>query len=260
MDQPLVSCLMPTMPGREHMAKLAIRDFQRQTYKNKELIVACSGDSSTMTELFGYIQGLGDPTIHCPFLTTEDKKPVILGAMRNFTNEIGTGEWMCTWDDDDRHHPDRILLHMHAANREQADITYLNMQLHCFPDINQLWWVDWQSHRSPGYVCYRRTDIKYQEDASLGEDTLFLRNLAAAGYKFAKVETDIPIYIRYYHGANAWHRRHHETLVQGHTTYWQRIADYRDKLTGFLRLMEIPGPLDLVCRQGIVFKYMGVHR
>ena len=91
MDQPLVSCLMPTMPGREHMAKLAIRDFQRQTYKNKELIVACSGDSSTMTELFGYVQGLGDPTIHCYFLTTEDKKPVILGAMRNFTNEIGTG-------------------------------------------------------------------------------------------------------------------------------------------------------------------------
>ena len=248
---------MPTTPGRELMAQKAVNDFLSQTWRNKELIVACSGDYEKIQPFFQWVRNLRAAQVRTIFLPTEDNLPAKLGRIRNFTNDLADGDWLATWDDDDRHHPDRLSQHMRTASEQQADITYLNMQLHIFTDRNQIWWVDWRNHRSPGYVCYRKTDIRYDDTLSVGEDTIFLRKLTAAGYKFAPVVTEIPLYIRYFHGNNAWNRRHHEVLVTGHSASGVRIKQHENQIKAFLRLMKIKGTLNAVYPGGVVFNYSG---
>jgi hypothetical protein len=241
------------------MASLAIQDFLKQDWPNKELILACSGNPVAIEPLFNWAACLEVPEIRCEFAATDDGKPLVLGKMRNFTNDVAAGDWMATWDDDDRHHPERLTRHMRAAAQENADITYLNMQLHVFPDVQKIWWVDWRDFRSPGYVCYRKTAARYPvtgEDANRGEDKMFLRKLDADGYKFAKVDTQTPIYVRYFHGTNAWNRKHHEVLVQGHGVDVRRLQAHREQLVDFIKLMGIKGPLDFMCRNTMVFRYV----
>lgn len=261
---PRVSCLMPTLPGREEMAKRAVDDFINQTWPNKELVLACSGKKELILPFFDYVQGMTDIIarpfeVGFAFAATESGNPLPLGMMRNITNDHATGDWCCTWDDDDRHHPERIARHMDCTwKNNQADISYLNQQLHIFTDTKEIWWVDWQTNRSPGYVCYKTTTERYPtegEIANRGEDKMFLRQLAARDYRFAKVETELPLYIRHFHGSNAWGRRHHEVLVRGHSVTAKRIQDNKGRLVDFLQQMQIQPPLRFLSRSGLVFEY-----
>lgn len=126
-ELPLISCLMVTR-RRFELAKLAIKCFQDQSYTNKELIIIDYDENDNLTQ---YINQLADDTIrHIPIEPREQT----LGELRNFSLENASGDYVCTWDDDDLANPKRLemqFLALHVLNAEA-----------CFLPRLLMWWVN----------------------------------------------------------------------------------------------------------------------
>ena len=94
---PLVSCVMPTFDRPEFVPQ-AVRCFLRQTYPHKELIVVDDGDRRAawhvpMDAAIRYVGVDGRMS---------------LGAKRNLGVELGTGDVIAHWDDDDWYAPEYL--------------------------------------------------------------------------------------------------------------------------------------------------------
>jgi len=94
---PLVSCIMPTKNRREFVPK-AIEYFLRQTYPNKELLVANDGEEDLMDLIPDVANVLYFRTN--PYLT--------LGRKRNVCCQAASGDLIAIFDDDDFYGPDRL--------------------------------------------------------------------------------------------------------------------------------------------------------
>ena len=133
--EPSIDCLMVTLPvaARLPFAKRSIRDFCRQTYRNKQLIVMIKGGTRNISqELHGYIHALGRPDI----VVLEPKGQFNLGQLRNLSIEAATADIVCQWDDDDLNHPERLELqarHLNDAGYGRADLPFFDAYGHCAP-------------------------------------------------------------------------------------------------------------------------------
>ena len=99
--EPLISCLCLSRNRPEQLAR-AIECFLAQTWVNKELIVVYpESDLSTASCVSSYrSEQIRPQAITLPGAT--------LGELRNFSIECARGEYLCGWDDDDWHSPDRL--------------------------------------------------------------------------------------------------------------------------------------------------------
>jgi glycosyltransferase involved in cell wall biosynthesis len=96
--QPKVSCVMPVC-GRAEMTAQAIRCVEYQTYESKELIK---------------YENAGDRTI---------------GALRNASNALASGEIICHFDSDDWSHPNRVSEQVAFLIASGADAVGMNEML-----------------------------------------------------------------------------------------------------------------------------------
>lgn len=93
-----VYCMMITQPGREHFAAQAIADFHAQTYPHKQLV------------------RIDDP-----------KNGMTIGELRNRALvRIPMDGLVAIWDDDDRHHPERLAFQVAVLQQHQANAILLN--------------------------------------------------------------------------------------------------------------------------------------
>lgn len=122
---PLVSCLMVTR-DRPRLAARAVECFLAQSYPNRELIVVDGGESD---ELKQGIDAICYPPIK---LHRQQQGARSVGELRNLAVEKSAGQYLCSWDDDDLHDPDRLSVQM-------AVTTALGAQA-CFLSRLQLWW------------------------------------------------------------------------------------------------------------------------
>ena len=260
MADPLVSCLMVTQQGRLEMFKHAVGDYLRQTYPNRELVIVTSDAPAAMAPAFEFIRELGNPSIQFHQLAHLDGKQQPLGAMRNATNDLAAGTLCCTWDDDDRHHPDRLKTHYDTIVAQKVDGSYLNEQLHFFPQDQALYWTDWRQRRSPGILLYRRSPVRYPvegERAHRGEDTDFITKLCSSGQKIVKVAGGGQLYLRYFHGKNTWHYAHHLHVAKSGSLNGEQLTTRRHVIAQTLKLFQVPGPVHVRDRTRIVFTYNG---
>jgi glycosyltransferase involved in cell wall biosynthesis len=116
--EPLISCLCLTRKRPEHLAR-AVQCFLAQTYGNKELIVVFpesdTGTAACLAE-FECAQIRACP-VTIPGAT--------LGDLRNFSIERAQGEFMCGWDDDDWHSPERLQRQYQALTSSKKSATVL---------------------------------------------------------------------------------------------------------------------------------------
>lgn len=99
--EPLISCLCLSRNRPEQLVR-AIECFLSQTWANKELIVLYpESDSATA----GCVRSYGSEQIRPQGVTLPG---ATLGELRNFSIECARGEYLCGWDDDDWHSPDRL--------------------------------------------------------------------------------------------------------------------------------------------------------
>jgi len=170
-NQPLVSCIMPTA-NRQKFVTLAIKSFLEQDYPNAELIIIDDGIepcSEFITE---------DPKIRYFYV----KSVSVIGTKRNMACNIATGEFIVHWDDDDLYAPDWISRQVECLIATDADIIGLNkIMLYSFNSnfsfvyedkILDLAWL------CGATLAYKRSLwLRYSfADLQIGEDIDFLVN------------------------------------------------------------------------------------
>lgn len=244
---PLVTCMTVSQPPRLRQLKAAIRDFCRQSWPRRELLIVVD-DPDYARRVDRMIERMeGDI-----YLLNYGQRST-LGKLRNLALEQAHGDFVCQWDDDDRYSPERIRLQAEAIIDSEASACFLYEQLHYFESTQQLFWTDWrrcdgtrrvQAPLSwiPGTVLFRRGRARYPEWGALssrGEDSA----LAFSLWREAAIAIETPpgTYLRTFHGNNTWHWKHHFSLAVRRSKSARTVCAQRAELEGAAQRFEL-GP------------------
>ncbi len=105
----IVSCLMVTQSKRwQEGPPVGARSFLEQSYPHRELVIVTADPHPAMDE-FAFDRE--DVRI---FDVSEEMRTAKLGALRQLTVEMSSGEFVATWDDDDVSQADRIKEQLRA--------------------------------------------------------------------------------------------------------------------------------------------------
>lgn len=140
MDQPLVSCIMPTA-DRQQYIPLAIRDFLIQDYSRKELIIIDDG-KETIASLIPK-----DERIKYHYSTVVKST----GMKRNDACHYSNGEIIMHWDDDDWHAPDWISQQVYFLLSSGADICGIE-HVNFYSTITDTLWRGTALNRNNPYI------------------------------------------------------------------------------------------------------------
>jgi glycosyltransferase involved in cell wall biosynthesis/GT2 family glycosyltransferase len=166
---PLVSCLMPTADRRGHVPR-AIRQFLRQDYPNRELVIVDDG-SDRVRDLVP-----DDPRIR--YLALDQR--VALGGKRNLACQHARGDFFIHWDDDDWMSEWRVSYQVRSLVAAQADLCGLSTLLFFDPAARQAWRYEYPvggpAWLAGGTLCYtaRHWRANPFPDLRVGEDTQFV--------------------------------------------------------------------------------------
>jgi glycosyltransferase involved in cell wall biosynthesis len=209
----MISCLTVTRPQRLALLRLAIADFARQVYRERELVVVHDGGAGFERALDALAREHPDAAVR--ILAVDPGRT--LGELRNAALDHARGEFVCQWDDDDRYHPQRLALQRDALVREDAACCFLSDQLHWFPQRGTLYWDDWDVEPYPmnvvqGTLLARRDALPRYDALARGEDTPFVVRILGAGHRVARLRDAGWSYVYVYHGTNAWDEAHHAAI------------------------------------------------
>jgi len=210
-------------PERLEFAKAAIRAFHDQIYSEKQLLIINDGSYCLQTaapELFR--DNVRELRIN--------QQGLSLGALRNIgLDEVGTGNLLMQWDDDDFYHYRRINDQADLFVKQGAEhpVTLSSQVRYSFTnntaiEVYQPKQPDGVFRGIPGTILYRVGTRRY-ELVGKHEDSWFFN-----GFETVHVldNRDIPeLYIRFEHGFNTWDIRH----IMG------RYADSRRRGTLYVR-------------------------
>lgn len=167
---PKVTCIMPTADRREFVPR-SIKYFQKQNYKNKELVIIDDGDDK-IDDLIPK----SDPSI----IYVQIDKKTNLGAKRNMACRMAKGEIILHWDDDDWMSKEWIQCQVNSLLKENADVTGLDNPF--FQELNTLsfWQYEYPKTERPwvhgATLCYTKELWKRNsfKEINIGEDAEFL--------------------------------------------------------------------------------------
>ncbi len=216
---PLVSCLTVTMgvPERLGHLKRSLREFAAQTYALREMIVVVDGGCETArAAIRGAVAALSRTDIK----VVEPAGKQTLGALRNLAVREARGQLLCTWDDDDFYHPERLERQVQALLQPGVNATALTEVIQFFPAERRIYLTNWMATPMrvvAGTVMWRRTAlVDYPEDgeaAKSGEDMVMLSQLHARG-GFHLMDGLAYLYVYVCHSVNITGQAHHRMLVE----------------------------------------------
>lgn len=211
-----ISCVTVTQASRIDVLKQAVTDFCTQTHPDRELVIVHDGGGQfdeQLNELALSLDALTVRIVHAP-------AGLKLGQLRNLSIENSQGEVVCQWDDDDRHHPERLSLQLEHLKRAQADACFLGDQLHWMMQDRAIYWVDWRSDNWPydfvpgTLMAFRKVLPRYPEHMERGEDTALCDALMQQDLVIHRMRDHGWCYIYRYHGRNCWGVDHHRSIVE----------------------------------------------
>ncbi|WP_442587831.1 glycosyltransferase family 2 protein [Pedobacter sp. AW31-3R] len=136
MNQPLVSCIMPTA-NRQKYIPLAVDYFLKQDYPNTELIIVDDGEVSISALL------PNNPKIKYYF-----SAPIgTIGLKRNYACERASGEIIMHWDDDDWHAEDWISRQVDFLIQSDSDICGIE-HVHFYSTEKDTLWLGTAKNRN----------------------------------------------------------------------------------------------------------------
>lgn len=138
-DFPKVTCFMPTRNRRAWLPS-AIRNWQLQTYANRELLIVADGEK--VNDLIPQ----DDSRITLVHLT-DPERPNLLPEKFNIACNIAKGEILAKWDDDDWYAPSRLSDQVHLMKVRGAAVAgYRNILFTDGKDFYRyIGWPDWVS-------------------------------------------------------------------------------------------------------------------
>src|SRR5262249_2134710 len=138
MHQEMISCVMVTRPSAERLPRFrrTLADFGLQTYSPREMVVVIDAIDQIITApLLAAIAESGQQNVR-PVIAG---RAMSLGALRNLSWAEARGEVICTWDDDDRHHPTRLAIQAAAMQAAARPVCYLQEFLHYFESQRRIY-------------------------------------------------------------------------------------------------------------------------
>jgi len=244
----LISALTVTRSGALPRLAVSFADFARQTHAERELVVVHDGDAA----FDAAVRHLAE---RARIRATIERAGTgrTLGELRNRSVALAQGELVVQWDDDDRHHPERLSRQAAALIADDAAFSFLTEQLHWFPAQRTLYWEDWRAEPYPldfvqGTLMGRRERMPAYPAARRGEDTALCLHIAASGARIARVRGAGWCYVYTWHGANAWSEQHHLAIAAGKHLPDARLLARERVLRQRLAEYEPPlGPLVVPC-------------
>lgn len=235
---PKISCVTVTK-GRTECVKRCINCYLQQTYPNKELIILTQGNLEINVQDH-------DDILLFPVLPS-----LSLGALRNISCEVASGEFICQWDDDDLYHPVRVMAQYKAIMSDPCNIA---SAYSCFLKVfdGELYVCDWSgegkilSQYLPGSIMFYKTTNLYPEigdQCHVQEDLNVLGKLLNRG-KVAPI-SDPMHYLYMYHGANTYSLEHHRLTL---------LTNSGKKVMSMEQLLQIQPCLEQVLQA------MGLHQ
>lgn len=255
-----VSCVMVTrdVPDRMDLLRQSVRDFRRQTYRPRELVVVAEAvDVAGFGRLRDAVESVPG---EAPVRFIEVAPGATLGALRNRSIDEASGDLFCQWDDDDRHHPERLAVQVAGLEAGSHAAIYLREVVHyssldCVATIAT--WAPTPYTGHPGTVLVRRSaEVRYPEDgpfARRGEDAA-LHNLLAARASIGAVERMPHLFAYVHHGSNTWEQAHHTRLALGLSLSPGLVARREAQLRkGLTELALTDEPLEVRARDRVAF-------
>ena len=199
---PKISCLMVTQGSRFALAREAGREFLRQTWPHRELIVVDDSEDSRLERWVDDQVGADIVFVRLP------PGRHLLGELRNIARDCASGEWIAQWDDDDHSHPDRLATQLHLALSVEADSCLLQRTNVAVAGggmaiLQRRLWEN--SHLT------RREIMPAYANRARGEDTPSVIEVAG---KSRIVVADIPhLYVYSMHGGNSYGGRHQRSML-----------------------------------------------
>lgn len=199
-----VSCLMLTC-NRFRQAQIAVDCFRRQTFQHRELVVVDSGNDDT---LLRWLNEIADPRIRIVDVRGSNEPH---GTLRNLSVETASGTHVCIWDDDDLYHPCRIDAQVAVMVATSAGATMLAREVLWMSGDTRFGVLRWRSWENT-LLC--------EKDLMPNYPAPILRGDTEAVNKLIQSQTvaylDQPeLYVRLFHGRNAWDPKHFERLWSG---------------------------------------------
>jgi glycosyltransferase involved in cell wall biosynthesis len=198
MKYPLITALMVTT-GRLNLIKESYKDFTKQTYPNKKLLIVtdCEEERHEALKLIAK----EDTRIKIVYVKSPTAKS--LGELRNIALDLGSN-LSIQWDDDDRFSADRIMIQYNGLKKASAVL--LADQFHYFMQANKVAWTEDQTGIQGTLLFDKKCGLKYPAE-KLGEDTLLKNQLLEKD--LINVVLSNGCYCRRYHGQNVWDLKHH---------------------------------------------------
>jgi len=210
----LISALTVTRPSSMPHLATSIGDLARQRGVDVELVVVHDGDAAFHVAVEAMAARAG-------LRATVDRAPagLALGELRNRAVARASGELVAQWDDDDRHHPERLARQVAALVERAADFAFTTEQLHWFPKRGTLYWEDWATEAYPldfvqGTLVGRRDRMPAYPALRRGEDTALCQRILASGAAIARVRGAGWSYVYTFHGGNAFPEAHHAAAAR----------------------------------------------
>ena len=210
---PKVSALMVTR-GRPQLALTAIDCFLKQSYPNKELVIV-EQEKPVLHKLLKENNLISGSNIR--YECVGDKK-ISLGNVRNISLDLAQGDYVCTWDDDDLYHPQRIQYQLTACLQYSAVACFL-LRVFLLAKIDAQQGSYSLSPGDLGKAGYRlwestmlgqREVISRYPNWNRHEDNLLNRRIIT---NHKVVSLNLPeLYLYHFHYANTWNSRHHQRI------------------------------------------------
>jgi glycosyltransferase involved in cell wall biosynthesis len=215
----MISCLTVTQEGRLAPLARAVGDFARQTERDRELVIVHDGGAGFHEAVTAVARAHDGAPIRIVQAPRAPKRT--LGALRNAAVDAASGEYVCQWDDDDRHHPRRLEVQLGALRAAKCDASFLGDQLHFFADAREMYWDDWSEEPYPldfvpGTLLARRDALARYPDQSRGEDTGLVVAMLGEGRSFARVREQGYLYVYVFDGRNSFELAHHAAISLYH--------------------------------------------
>lgn len=262
---PKISCLLVTAKNRFEYFEKSVQCFKDQTYPNKELFVINEGPKEYQEKIEKHLDGLHN--VKLVFLNGWYS----LGALRNLSIALSSGDIFVQWDDDDFNMPERLSVQYNfLANHPKAKVCYLSDQLHYYFNTNYLFWEDWAQFCSgghkrysliPGTIMAWRENFNYRYPSagtwcSAGEDSVLAHqmleddedNIALlSGYGYMQMYT--------FHGKNVWDLEHHLKISKERSVHSNQIFRYRNRICDMINYLQLPKTTKVMGREGLAFTY-----
>ncbi|MFW6219632.1 MAG: glycosyltransferase family A protein [bacterium] len=209
MNKPLVSCLMLTHNKLEPF-KLSLDCYNKQTYENKELIIVNSGSDEYFTSVSKILPKRKDIK-HIKVKNGD----LFVGDLRNISIDNASGDYLCTFDDDDIHAPNRIEFQMsyifkykniHGTLLKNFNVNFLNT-VYCCSFYQGL-------HPS---LLVKRNHLKYPS-LNRHEDTEYI-DMLHNEFNILVIDNISNIYTYCYHNDNISGKAHFEYIINNHKRF-----------------------------------------